>query len=420
LSLTLLAAAIGLSGCNSYTSSSPNSKPAFTLTTSPIALSLAQGGSGTVTLTTAVSNGFDAAVALSVSGQPEGVTVAFSSNSIAAPGAGSSTATIKVAPIVAAGNYAFSITGAGQEQAHSTVIKLTVTAHATPYLVGYLTPWEGSFADFAKTLDFTKMTHLNLLPALLPVCSGACTAKSDMTFSIDNQSDAEIDALVEAAHKAGVMVLVSITNDNKNISQFYQAGLSAPVVESLASFVQAHNFDGVDADLEDPTNMGADYDTFIATLVAKLHPEGKLVTAAVAEWIVSQNAMSLTTLHQFDFLNVMVYSNLADDQAALAYFSSLKEPAKQMVLGVPFFGQNADGSISETYAAILAAYPKAWQTDQVSGGSLDGGVTLYYVGEATMAKETLLGKQYGGVMIWELTQDAKPPHSLLKVIQKNL
>jgi GH18 family chitinase len=42
------------------------------------------------------------------------------------------------------------------------------------------------------------------------------------------------------------------------------------------------------------------------------------------------------------------------------------------------------------------------------------------VGEATMAQETLLGKQNGGVMIWELSQDAQPPHSLLNVIQKNL
>ena len=89
--------------------------------------------------------------------------------------------------------------------------------------------------------------------------------------------------------------------------------------------------------------------------------------------------MSNSTLQSFDFVTVMVYSNLSDCQSALAYFSSLGEPSGQMTLGVPFFGQNASGSISETYATILAAYPDAWQSDQVSGGALDGGVTLYYV-----------------------------------------
>jgi chitinase len=90
-----------------------------------------------------------------------------------------------------------------------------------------------------------------------------------------------------------------------------------------------------------------------------------------------------------------------------------------MTLGVPFFGQSADGSIAESYATILAAYPNAWQSDEVSGGTLDGGAALYYVGQTTMAQETLLGKQYGGIMIWELSQDAPSPHSLLSVIQQN-
>ena len=166
--------------------------------------------------------------------------------------------------------------------------------------------------------------------------------------------------------------------------------------------------------------MGANYEDFVAALIAKLHPEGKIVSAAVAEWLQSQNVMSNSTLQSFDFVTVMVYSNLSDCQSALAYFSSLGEPSGQMTLGVPFFGQNASGSISETYATILAAYPDAWQSDQVSGGALDGGVTLYYVGESTMALETQLGAQYGGISIWELSQDAQPPHSLLNVIQNNL
>jgi len=247
-----------------------------------------------------------------------------------------------------------------------------------------------------------------------------------MTWSLSSgvQSDAEIAALVTAAHTAGVKVLLSIgggsNSTDDRISAFYNAGLSTPLAASLDTYLTAHNIDGVDVDFEDPTNMGAPYEDFVAALIAQLHPEGKIVSAAVAQWIQSQNVMSNSTLQSFDFVTVMVYSNLADCQSNLTYFAGLGEPASQMSLGVPFFGQTADGSYSATYVQILAAYPNAWQSDQVSGGSLDNGATLYYVGEASMKQETLLGAQYGGISIWELSQDAPPPHSLLAVIQGNL
>ena len=37
-----------------------------------------------------------------------------------------------------------------------------------------------------------------------------------------------------------------------------------------------------------------------------------------------------------------------------------------------------------------------------------------------MARETLLGERYGGVMLWSILGDAAAPHSLLTVIQNNL
>ncbi len=65
------------------------------------------------------------------------------------------------------------------------------------------------------------------------------------------------------------------------------------------------------------------------------------------------------------------------------------------------------------------AYPNAGKVDLVGGGPLDDGRAFGYAGEATMAKEVQLGKQYGGIMIWELMGDAPAPHSLWDVIQKN-
>ncbi len=294
---------------------------------------------------------------------------------------------------------------------------------AQPKLVGYLPDYNESYAVYAKNLSFSHMTHLILAFGHAPVCNGTCTASSDMTISMQQQTDADIDALVAAAHQAGVKVLISLGGgDNagdETISQFYNAGLSTQLAASVNGFVTAHNLDGVDVDIEDTSNMGLPYGSFVEALAGVLHPEGKLLTAAI--WPSLQKYIPDAVLTECDFINVEAYSTEAQAESDLQYYAVQKNvAAANLVLGVPFFGQNADQTILESYSTILAAYPDAWQTDQVGGGTLDGGVTFYYVGETTMADETKLGAQYGGIMIWELTQDASGTHSLLNVIQTNL
>ncbi|HEY0515068.1 MAG TPA: Ig-like domain-containing protein [Thermoanaerobaculia bacterium] len=101
--------------------------PDFSITTSPSSVSIAQGGSGSATVSTTVSGGFNSTVALSASGQPAGVTVAFSPASIAAPGSGSSTMTITVGSSTAPGTSTITITGTGGSTTHTTSVVLTVT-----------------------------------------------------------------------------------------------------------------------------------------------------------------------------------------------------------------------------------------------------------------------------------------------------
>jgi Bacterial Ig domain len=105
----------------------PTSSPDFALSVSPASLSAAQGGSASATVSTTVTGGFNAAVALSASGQPAGVTVAFSPVSIAAPGAGSSTMSVTVAASAAAGTSTITVSGAGGGKTHTAAVGLTVT-----------------------------------------------------------------------------------------------------------------------------------------------------------------------------------------------------------------------------------------------------------------------------------------------------
>jgi len=102
--------------------------PSFTISASPASVSVVQGNNGTSTITTAISGGFDAAIALSATGQPAGVTVTFNPTSIAVPGSGSSTVTLAVASTTATGTYTVTVTGVGGGVTQTTTISLTVTS----------------------------------------------------------------------------------------------------------------------------------------------------------------------------------------------------------------------------------------------------------------------------------------------------
>ena len=104
--------------------------PNFSISASPSSVSVVQGSNGSSTITTAVSGGFDAAIALTASGQPTGVTVTFNPTSIAAPGSGSSAMSMAVASTTATGTYTITVTGTGGGITQKTTVALTVTAAA--------------------------------------------------------------------------------------------------------------------------------------------------------------------------------------------------------------------------------------------------------------------------------------------------
>lgn len=81
----------------------------FTLSATPEIQAINAGSSAAYTVSTSVVSGFDAGVALSVSGLPSGASATFSPASIT--GAGSSTLTITTTSATAAGDYNLTITG---------------------------------------------------------------------------------------------------------------------------------------------------------------------------------------------------------------------------------------------------------------------------------------------------------------------
>jgi hypothetical protein len=110
---------------------SATATPDFAISASPTSLSVAAGSSGTSTISTTVSGGFNSAVSLSATGLPTGVTAAFSPTSIAAPGSGSSTLTFTASSTAAAGTSTITINASGGTVSHSTTVSLTITSGGT-------------------------------------------------------------------------------------------------------------------------------------------------------------------------------------------------------------------------------------------------------------------------------------------------
>jgi Abnormal spindle-like microcephaly-assoc'd, ASPM-SPD-2-Hydin len=98
--------------------------PDFSLSANPTSLSVAQGSSGTSTITITPIDGFTGSVNLSATGLPTGVTAGFSPN----PATTTSTLTLTVGAGAATGTSTITITGVSGTLTHTTTVSLTVTA----------------------------------------------------------------------------------------------------------------------------------------------------------------------------------------------------------------------------------------------------------------------------------------------------
>src|ERR1700704_3092158 len=110
----------------------PGTTADFTVGASPASLSVSQGSSGSTTISTTTTGGFNSAVALSASGLPAGVTASFSPSSIAAPGSGSSTLTFSASSTATTGTFNVTVTATGGGVTHTSTVALTISPSTAP------------------------------------------------------------------------------------------------------------------------------------------------------------------------------------------------------------------------------------------------------------------------------------------------
>lgn len=221
--------------------------PNFTLSVSPGSLSVTQGSSGSSTVSTTVSGGFNSAISLSATGLPTGVTAAFSPTSIAAPGSGSSTLTFTASSTAATGTSTVTINATGGSVSHSTTVSLTVTAGggtttqllANPGFESGAVSWTAtsgvitnSTSEAAHTgswkawLDGYGTTHTDTLMQQVTIPANATAATLAFWLHIDSAETSTTTAFdkltVQIRNSSGTVLSTLATFSNLNKATGYQ------------------------------------------------------------------------------------------------------------------------------------------------------------------------------------------------------
>ena len=285
--------------------------------------------------------------------------------------------------------------------------------------VMYLPSYRGSLAAWATKLDFSMVSYVD-------VCFANIAADGGISY------DATLPQFASAAHAKGAKVCIALggattITDLGTIGTNITPANRAAFVTKLVDFTVAQGIDCIDIDLEG-NGVNGDYEGFVTTLGPALKAKGKQMTAALASWF--GDKVTVNALNAFDFVNVMAYdlhnpggnsppiqsSSMVDAKAELDYFVNRGLPKAKAVFGVPFYGYRwkpgATTGEALIYADILAQYAGAADADVV----MKDGTTVYYNGKATIQAKAKLAREYGGIMAWELGQDAAGDASLLKAI----
>ena len=300
---------------------------------------------------------------------------------------------------------------------------LSTSAYAQNKMVAYVPNWV-DLNSFSNKIDYAKLTHINI------AFENPTNAAGDLSFNSQN------NILINKAHANNIKVLISIGGGSASGDQTLLARYAtltnntnrAAFVAKLSAYVTAHNFDGLDVDLEGP-NINGDYGAFIAALSGALKPKGKLLTSALSQGYGGDKVPN-SVFQYFDFVNIMAYDgagywdpNAPGQHSSLAYAKSNTQywlnrglPKAKAVLGVPFYGYgfgNAFRSRDYPYNEIINSYPGAETKDQV-------GSTIWYNGIPTIKAKTnyAFDLGIGGMMIWSLDYDGTGAKSLLTAMDQ--
>lgn len=308
-------------------------------------------------------------------------------------------------------------------------------------LMGYIQ----DFRDPSQ-IDFSKLTHV--------IFSFAHPTKDGELLVNGEPAMKNLRSLVSLANKQNTKVTLAIGGwyhiTGGESYDYFKSAISNPtsrtkLVNELISFVDRENVDGIDVDFEHPRSKedAQNLTLFMKDLSEKLHPKKKELSIAVHSKIHGQTLTELAYVtyqpqmfSYVDYVNIMAYDGQWDggyhpenlspypfSEKIVNYWSKLFDThgisKEKLVLGVPFYAQPEDSTIKQvSIEAIINNSEENANKDTVKMN----GTTYYYNGSKTLEKKTNLAidNGFGGMMIWELGQDAKGSKSMTSIIHHTL
>lgn len=297
------------------------------------------------------------------------------------------------------------------------IISNQILAQEIPFLrVGYLPNYRFHLID---SLEFDKLTHLC-------IAFGNPTSKGSLSFN-----GQDIGPVVAKAKASEIKILLSLgggleSHKVKAWDKWLLPWNRSAFIHEIMEWVRQYQFDGVDVDLE-WNNVKPTYEPFVTELRDSIDAANKLLTVALPG-IKRYKHLTNKALNVFDYIFLMSYDLTgpwAPRQAGQhAPFSMAVESInfwmghgvepERLVLGLPFYGWDFTNP-RKTYSASYGFLA----TRDSSLIELDRFGDVFYNGRPLIeAKTEYALEKVGGVMFWEIGQDAFNDLSLVKAVDR--
>ena len=267
-------------------------------------------------------------------------------------------------------------------------------------------------AVIPNAILYTELTHINYA-FLIP--------NNDGTF-VPLINPWKLQQIVLAAHTHNVRVLISVGGWGTD-QQFEQMALEpkarSAFVANLSAFINQYQLDGADIDWEYPKPGQSSQNFFLLLKALRTALKGNLLTAAVVAYG-DENGLGVPSdaFGLLDFVNVMAYDGpdhgtMDQFDQALNYWKERGLSGKKIVMGVPFYSRPGEVSYSKLVASDAAA---------AQGDSFDYlGTVEHFNGIPTIQVKTKIAMgQAGGIMFWNLDDDALGGLSLVNAINQTV
>lgn len=239
-----------------------------------------------------------------------------------------------------------------------------------------------------------------------------------------------IKKAVESAKKKNTRVLVCVGGAGRSqgfLKLVQSSKTQTHFINNLISFCTKFNLDGIDYDWEAPVNKNQQhaYGILIQQTKQSFQPLNKLVTVTSHG---RENLGSLT-YNAVDRVHVMAYdmgdklgrhSTFDGTKLLLAKINrALSIPLHKIIIGFPAYGRQMSnpGNVL-TYEEIIKRYHPSRKLNEIND--------FFFNGIGTVIKKTkwAFKSGFGGVMMWEMGQDATERKvslmaSVMRIVRKN-